>query len=342
MSFSYYRPMRRLAVATAIFAFASIAGCSCSERTLMPLPGDGSANGGGDAALDAALDAADDASQGGDGAIDDASITDGSVTIVDGTVVYPDGGSCTPLGKHCGNNTRACACEDCLDNDGDGKIDVGSDIECSSYYDDDEATFATGIAGDNRDPSCQDCFFNGKSGTSCQVPTSCITTGTPSNGCGAGNSCALTTACADACLVYVPNGCDCFGCCSIAKDGANFNVLIGSTCDSSQLTVTTLADGGTQTNYGSCTQCTPNPSCVNTCGRCELCLGKTLADLPADCFTTPDAGVVDPDAGLDGSVPTDGGTTGPTCDGVLPCGAGNTCAVGFICVFGCCLYDITF
>lgn len=331
-------------MAAVFFAMAALTGCSCNERDLMP-GGDGSVNGGDDGAVNGGGDGGGDGAvngDGGDGAVDPG---DGSVVIVDGTVYYPDGGSCTPLGTHCGNGSRPCACEDCIDNDGDGTVDVGTDIECSSYLDDDEGSFATGIPGDNRDPTCQDCFFNGKSGTSCQVPTSCITAGTPSNGCGAGNSCDLTQDCANACLIYVPNGCDCFGCCSISKDGATFDVLIGSACDASQLTVTTLPDGGVAQDYGSCTSCVPNPSCRNTCGECELCLGKTVDDLPAHCFPPPpvDAGVIDPDAGIDASVP-DMGTPPPLCEGGLQvCGAGyDACPTSYICLFGCCLFDINF
>ncbi len=38
-----------------------------------------------------------------------------------------------------------------MDNDGDGLVD-GFDPECTGPFDDDEATFATGIPGDNKDP----------------------------------------------------------------------------------------------------------------------------------------------------------------------------------------------
>ena len=44
-----------------------------------------------------------------------------------------------------------CACSDGMDNDGDGLVD-GFDPECTGPFDDDEATFATGIPGDNKDP----------------------------------------------------------------------------------------------------------------------------------------------------------------------------------------------
>ena len=55
------------------------------------------------------------------------------------------------------------ACNDCIDNDGDGQID-GFDTECTGPADNDESSFATGIPGDNRDAVKQDCFFDGNSG----------------------------------------------------------------------------------------------------------------------------------------------------------------------------------
>ena len=49
----------------------------------------------------------------------------------------------------CGSSP--CACSDGLDNDGDGLVD-GFDPECTSPFDNDEGSFATGIPGDNVDP----------------------------------------------------------------------------------------------------------------------------------------------------------------------------------------------
>src|SRR5260221_3327524 len=66
----------------------------------------------------------------------------------------PFSGMCTPGGPQCSN---------CIDDDGDGFID-GFDPECTGPFDNDEATFATGIPGDNKDPINQDCFFDGNSG----------------------------------------------------------------------------------------------------------------------------------------------------------------------------------
>src|SRR5690606_21435640 len=69
------------------------------------------------------------------------------------------GGTCVPL--QCEGKIYACG--DCIDNDGDGKVDQ-ADPECISPCDDREDTFATGLPGDNMDPCKQDCFFDGNSG----------------------------------------------------------------------------------------------------------------------------------------------------------------------------------
>src|SRR5689334_2847679 len=62
----------------------------------------------------------------------------------------PFSGGCTPnTGPQCSN---------CKDDDGDGKVD-GDDPQCTGPLDNDEASFATGIPGDNIDAVDQDCFF---------------------------------------------------------------------------------------------------------------------------------------------------------------------------------------
>ena len=79
-------------------------------------------------------------------------------------------------------------CNDGIDNDGDGKIDL-ADPECVSPLDNDESSFATGIPGDNVDACKQDCFFDGNSGMGddgCQWELKCD----PANiGAGAAASC---------------------------------------------------------------------------------------------------------------------------------------------------------
>lgn len=79
----------------------------------------------------------------------------------------PFPGMCTPNGPQCSN---------CKDDDGDGRID-GFDPECTGPLDNDEATFSTGIPGDNKDAVMQDCFFDGDSGAGndgCNIHVCCL------------------------------------------------------------------------------------------------------------------------------------------------------------------------
>jgi hypothetical protein len=79
----------------------------------------------------------------------------------------------------------------------------------------------------------------------------------------------------------------------------------------------------------------PNDSCNNPCGRCELCPGKTIADLPADC--TSQTGASDGGTGTGGGTPKP--TPGYTCDNnEQVCGTGlPSCNSGTYCQFGCCI-----
>jgi hypothetical protein len=236
----------------------------------------------------------------------------------------------------CGNSV--CQCSDGLDSDQDGLTDL-QDPECVSSNDNDESSFATGISGDNRDDACQDCFFDGNSGSGddgCRLPSSCLVTKGDATS-GRGKNCSTcdsaTDQCKNFCQQYTPNGCDCFGCCGVnLGSGIVKNVLLSAGCSISG------------SNTTGCTECVPSTACVNTCGRCELCPGKTLADLPADCASTStrDGGTGTPSG--DGGTGTPSGDAGtgvpvPSCDnGEASCGQGlPACATGSSCTFGCCI-----
>jgi hypothetical protein len=114
--------------------------------------------------------------------------------------------------------------------------------------------------------------------------------------------------CLNYCLPLVPNGCDCFGCCKITDEGPGDTGyrFIGS-------------PGCTLETMGNCELCSPVPSCENTCGACELCIGKT--ELPPGCIDKPEE----------------------RCDpGVTPCGqpGDSGCAPGYACITGCCKRSI--
>ncbi|HWO14814.1 MAG TPA: hypothetical protein VNN80_35165 [Polyangiaceae bacterium] len=235
---------------------------------------------------------------------------------------------------YCG--AELCQCNNGIDDDGDGTVD-GFDVECTGGIDDDEATFATGIPGDNRDPKWQDCFFDGNSGAGddrCRYPTECLTGELSLDD----DACSVTQDCLDNCQPRTPNGCDCFGCCAVELPfGGQVNVTLGDSCS--------LAKIG---DPEACAPCTPNPTCANECGECELCPGKTAAALPESCAPPADPGAPDPtdppsDPGEpppDPSEPPPDPTIDPpdfTCNGGSVCDESLGCPVGKFCSLGCCL-----
>jgi hypothetical protein len=217
-----------------------------------------------------------------------------------------------------------CACADGEDNDDDGVSD-GFDTECTGPADNDEGTFATGISGDNMDPKWQDCFFDGNSGAGddgCRYHTDCLTGDKEASD----PSCTVTQGCLDFCSARTPNGCDCFGCCTIrTADGEELSIVISEQCR--------------EENPEDCTTCTPSTQCGNECGECELCPGKTVADLPEHCGDTPppDGGTAGT-GGSSGTGGSDAGTPGYSCDdGATHCAEQSDCpSTAYYCSFGCC------
>jgi hypothetical protein len=252
----------------------------------------------------------------------------GTLTGTGGTVLGGGGTTATDL---CGD--AGCVCSNGIDDDEDGLAD-GFDPECTGPYDNDESSFATGIPGDNRDPKWQDCFFDGNSGAGddgCRYRTECLTGELDQTD----KDCTLTQACIDFCAPRTPNGCDCFGCCTVTlADGDTIDIMTGADCS-----VDKAEDAA------ACPVCTKSAQCENTCGRCELCPGKTVEDIPDDC-TPPPTGTGGT-SGTGGSSSTGGsngtGGTPPdpgySCEGGLQvCGDGLPgCPVGRYCSFGCCL-----
>ncbi len=331
-------PLRALII-LGVFAVAS--GCSCSDDDDGSGSGasSGSANAGAAGAGDTAGDAGSGTGIGGDGASgggsgdagSSASSADGGSTAsgsggagsgeagtsggagapISGTGAAggstQSGGGTTGLGGavnyagmanaptvidgqvYC--EADVCVCNDGIDNDGDGTVD-GFDPECTGAYDNDEGTFATGIPGDNSDPNWQDCFFDGNSGAGddgCRYHTDCLTGDVPLTDA----DCIVTQACVDFCGARTPPGCDCFGCCEVTDpDGVVHTVQIGGTCD--------------YENVEDCSECVQTADCVNECGECELCAGKTVEDLPASCYSSASTGGAGGASGVAGA----GGLTG--------------------------------
>jgi hypothetical protein len=212
--------------------------------------------------------------------------------------------------ERCGK--RACACDDGEDNDADGLSD-GLDPECTGAFDDDESSFATGRP--NKQGGCRDCYWDDNAGSGndrCRYPAECLT-GEAVNGKGACSSCQVAAECIAYCEQRTPNGCDCFGCCEIARDtGEHVFIALNDSCRLDRLD-----------DLQACPRCTQSSTCKNACGRCELCLGKTSADLPADCGQTSS------------------GTPSYSCeDGLEVCRNTSQCGADHYCQLGCCLLDL--
>ncbi|HET8939827.1 MAG TPA: hypothetical protein VFN67_40585 [Polyangiales bacterium] len=244
---------------------------------------------------------------------DSGARTDQSVlTPRDASATLPAADSGSPIIRdaataYCGK--RACSCDDGKDNDDDGLSD-GLDPECTGAFDDDETSFATGQP--SKQLACRDCYWdanNGLGDDGCRYPSECLTNPDFDKGKGKGScgSCSVSSNCESYCRARTPSGCDCFGCCEIeAPSGSLIHIQLVDGCSSAKADDTTA-----------CPRCTPHPSCKNECGRCELCLGKQLADLPSDCKNTY------------------------VCDeGVTRCSDKSPCAYGFYCHQGCCLVDL--
>jgi hypothetical protein len=211
-----------------------------------------------------------------------------------------DGGQ--PLCQSKTGGLVVCQCSDGLDNDSDTFID-GADPECSGPYDNDESTYATGIPGDNSDPYVQDCFFDGDSGGGNDMCRWDIRCTEPPNGQHCNNN--HVEGCGT-CKDLTPNGCDCFGCCTVfVPTDAGLvahDVRIIDGCTAAEIN-----------NPAKCPVCTKVVECQNTCDVCEYCIGR-----PPEPTCTPDAGMQCP-LNID------------------PCPSDGNCGEGYSCITGCCL-----
>lgn len=330
--------MRRSpAVLTVFFALSlspvALGGCSC---TTDPELDGGEVDGGG---LDAeGLDAP--------GSTMDTPLADGAVPD-GGVVITDDGGTTwTCIVTSCGGHTLQCG--DCIDNDGDGRVD-SHDPECLGPCDNTEgAGLNAGIGGETGGPCAADCYFdfgNGPGNDDCHWDHRCDPLAVAPDFPPEGPGCAYDEArvgsrdcpdtqsdmCHEFCAPLTPNGCDCFGCCTFdalagtGPGGSDGFVWIGALGSDGEGTCT-FAD---LDDPAACPPCTPVGDCFNDCGRCELCVGRET--LPADCFP-PDAGMTD--------VPNyDGGMPDLRCRfGEQPCGLPGDaeCGADFYCITGCC------
>ena len=278
----------KLGVAIAVWAALLVCGCSERQRNLVSDPKNQALPDSG--SIDAHTPSAADSGK------NDAPAADSGAFSSDAATAY------------CGRS--ACSCDDGVDNDNDGLKD-GLDPECTGAYDDDEASFATGRP--TKQMPCRDCYWDANSGSGddqCRYPAECFN---DSNFVGKGNcgSCSVSERCDTYCKARTPNGCDCFGCCAVETPGGDvIQIQLVDTC-----TMALAAD------RSACPRCTLHETCRNDCARCELCPGKRLADLPADCRSGSGPGYAcDPDVAL--------------------CSSKSPCQQGRYCLQGCCVPDL--
>ena len=246
---------------------------------------------------------------------------------------------------------KSMVCGDCLDNDGDGLVD-DNDPECLGPCDNTEGdVLLAGVPGEDGNTCGADCYFdvgNGSGSGECKWDRRCDPLEPKVDPSGANPQCLYDPAlidnenycpeiqpegCEDSCGPLTPNGCDCFGCCTFPElvgmgpQGTDGYIFLGSE---------TKADGGTctlaeVTNPERCFPCTPAGNCLNTCEKCELCLGKT--ELPPECF--PGSGGSSGSGGSGGMGGSDGGERCPV--DKEPCGLPGDAECAGFCLTGCCI-----
>jgi hypothetical protein len=337
--------MRRALLPLVALASLSLASCSDSPSTNTGGAGGASGGAGGSGALGGA-GGTGGAAGGAGGATAGAGGAAGGAGGAAGGAVGGSGG--VPPLAPCGAQLYECG--DQLDNDNDGLID-SADPDCLGPCDNTENSFYGGIPG-QAGPDCTvDCYFDSNSGSgndgcywnhecdplnpesenACTYDPNANTPGTPLS-C-AELSMMQSQDCYDQCKPFVPNGCDCFGCCELPA-GSGKHVWLGSenAAGEGTCTLANLADPN------ACKPCTPVPGCNNPCEPCELCIGKT--ELPPEC----NEGGAGGGAGAGGAGGAGGGSGGsggavPQCPpGVQPCGVPglDPCPSGFYCTTGCC------
>ncbi|MBK7579157.1 MAG: hypothetical protein IPI67_03035 [Myxococcales bacterium] len=245
---------------------------------------------------------------------------------------------------------KTYACGDCIDNDGDCKVD-SQDESCLGTCSDNEGGFKGEIPGQNNAACKMDCYFDADSGggnDDCNWDHRCDTN-QPQLGDGCtydptfkfpGNkSCAdyrttqsaqcagnmnQSTAATGYCGPLVPNGCDCFGCCVfpqlpypdtiIQGVAMKTGVYLGSSPTKQSAGTCTMAvvNAGNPGTSPACHKCAQVPSCANNCDVCEICVGKPT--LPPQC-TEQTCPTGKQECGLPGQGP---------------------CPTGEYCVTGCC------
>ncbi|MFK7988342.1 MAG: hypothetical protein AB8I08_20140 [Sandaracinaceae bacterium] len=304
--------------------------------------GDDNGDGDGGASTDGG-DGADGGIDGGGGMDAGMPLDGGGVVILDGGGILLPDGNIIPSGPATCQG-RLYQCGDTIDNDGDGLVD-SVDPDCLGPCDNNETGFNLGIPGGDSAPCRLDCYFDQDQGSGndrCNWDHRCDPLEPDSDPACSYQEPPWTgpincpdeqeDACEDFCRPLVPNGCDCFGCCNLPAGGDRW-VFIGSV-DGDGTPTCNIDD---MEDDEACHPCTPVDNCLNDCGECELCLGRT--ELPPSCLPTPpgDAGTL-PDGGP--APMPDGGLPDLCGDGRQTCGipGAAACPDGFFCLTGCCTF----
>jgi hypothetical protein len=285
-----------------------------------------------------------------------AAPTGGNGGGVGGTMTTSTGSGAGPLVEvPCQNQTYQCG--DTIDNDMDGLADW-QDPDCLGPCDNTEDSYFGGIPGQTGPDCFVDCYWDSNSGAgndecywdhrcdpnqenghpepigTCPYTPDANIQGTDL-GCDELKSKQSDT-CAAVCGPLTPNGCDCFGCCELPAGSDKF-VWVGSYLNNdAKVGTCTLADVN---DPDKCEPCLPVPSCLNECGKCELCIGKGPEDLPPECTPGGSGGGGAGQGGNGSGGGTGGGGATDQCpSGIQPCGLPGQapCGVGFYCITGCC------
>ena len=162
-----------------------------------------------------------------------------------------------------GGTCRAQQCNDGIDNNVNGLVDL-TDWYCKSADDNDESSFHSSVAGDDLNtPAALDCWFDTNSGSGddgCSIHACCDIDGAcPADLLPAqfnANQCTPSGACVANCAPQTKPGCDCFGCCEICTpQNGCLNVFVNPVV-SPACTIETLGDPA------SCRRCVQNAACL--------------------------------------------------------------------------------
>jgi hypothetical protein len=332
-------------LATPLLAAWMAAGCS-GDVQIGPTGGHSSEDGG----MSSSSSASSGGAGGAGGSEEDAGPDAGDAGDAGDDVI--DGGMFFPA--YCGSQLYMCG--NTVDDDGDGLIDW-QDPDCLGPCDNSEDGLGIPIVGDAPNGCTTDCFWDENSGSGndgCYWNHKCDPLSVPPNyfpEFWMGSKCAYDPAtntpgtiltcdelsnqqsaeCLGYCPQLTPNGCDCFGCCYVYKDGVEIGPVYLNTEDANGNLPCTFDNAGDPSKCAPCTQV--KNGCNNPCEMCELCIGKTT--LPPECQSSPmDGGI---DAGTDG-----GNDAGQCPEGVQPCGlpGNDPCPPDYYCITGCCLLPV--